>query len=277
MRKKPRTIFSVLLNILNNLDVNNEYSINEISDKAGLHWKTTEEYLEILFNIIRFIPKTKLNEENGKIVIEKHSNYYEELTLSQKILVNLYEHKAFDEKSAVPIEYFNSTVDLEIYVEDLILKEQIAKIDEDDYYFILQEGKKIAFSIFSQITAEIFSIDAETKLKDQEIGNLGSEFNEINRKYDELIVNYRIIQKQNEAIINQNKRMFSLINMFSNLDEFLDIENSNRKRRLKSSIVESMVSQNEESSTISSYIYETGFFERNIKNIPEIRKKKRNK
>ena len=69
MKKKPSYIFSILLNILNNLKLEEGYSVNEISEKSGLHWKSTKEYLDLLIHLFRFAPKIMINDNNKVQII----------------------------------------------------------------------------------------------------------------------------------------------------------------------------------------------------------------
>lgn len=198
MKKKPSMIFSILLNTLNDLNLKDEYSVNEISEKSGLHWKTTNEYIGILFNIMRFAPKIKLNDVNGKIIIKKHSSYYEELTNSQKILMYLFENKAFNEETAISISNFEHLENFGIYTEDLILKEQISKINELDKYYILKSGEKIAHSILSKITKKIYSKNEGIPPSEGELEFSNTKIDKLNKKIDLLIEKFDLAYNQND-------------------------------------------------------------------------------
>ena len=196
MKKKPSLIFSILLNVLSNLEVNEEHSINEISEKSGLHWQTTNEYLRILTHLLKFSPKIKIN-DNNKIQVIKQSEFLDNLSISQRILVTLYESKSFGEKSSIRIKNVITDLDLDISLEELTAKQQIKKIPRDDKYFITKQGKVIVISLYSDMTKQIYNLDDNTDNYSQK-----ETFNETIEK---LNLKYSTIINQNNEILLQNR------------------------------------------------------------------------
>ncbi|MHA2008931.1 MAG: hypothetical protein ACXABO_12245 [Promethearchaeota archaeon] len=215
MKKKPSVIFSILINTLNNLDLNTEYSVNEISEKSGLHWQTTNEYLKILMELIKFSPKIKLNVDNNKFRIIEHSDFFKKLSINQQILIHLYENKAYNAENALRIDQIYPSVEEETFLNDLLLKKQIRYDSTNGKYYLTKMGKSLVISIYSDLSKGIFNfteIHSETKSPDQ--------------KYLTLIE--KLVQ-QNERITNQvnlisshNKRLLTLlINIFQIMEENL--------------------------------------------------------
>ncbi len=199
MKKQPSQIFSILINLLNNLDLEKEYSINEISEKSGLHWKTTNDYMKILNYLQSFSPKIKINDKN-KIQIINYSEAFNKLSLSQKILVSLYENKAINEKSALLIEKIFIDADIQISLEDLVAKENIKKTSEDSKYYITKRGKLNVISFYSDITKSIFKIyDLE---QESSINVESNDFqNHLKQQNEILVKQYHEIKEQNNLIL----------------------------------------------------------------------------
>jgi len=196
MKKKPSLIFSILLNVLSNLETNEEHSINEISEKSGLHWQTVNDYIRILSHILKFSPKIKIN-DNNKIQIIKQSEFFDDLSISQKILVTLYESKSFDEKSSLKIKNVISDLDLDISLEELTAKQQIKQNPQDDKYFITKQGKVIVISLYSDMTKQIYNFD------DNIAKYSGKE--PFNEAIQNLNLKYTTIINQNNEILLQNR------------------------------------------------------------------------
>ncbi len=210
MKKKPSLIFSILMNVLSNLETNDEYSINEISEKSGLHWQTTNEYIRILTHILKSSPKIKIN-DNNKIQIIKRSEFFENLSVGQRILVMLYESKSFDEKSAMRIKNVISDPELEVTLEKLSAKEQIRKVSPEDKFFITKQGKIVVIGLYSDNSSQIFSFDE----------NSGEDFlNEVSSEaIEKLNLKYNKLVNQNNEILMQNRLiMLFLANLGQNVE-----------------------------------------------------------
>lgn len=215
MKKKPSEIFSILINTLNNLDNKKQYSINEISEKSGLHWQTVNEYLKVLTHIQIFSPIININESN-KVQITNHSKFLKNLAINQKILLTLYENKAFDENSSLKIENFILDSDLEIYLEELIAKDQIKISNRSDMYYITNNGKINVISLYSEMSKAIF-----------DIYNTSQEISENAEFYE--ILNY--MKQQNKFLINQynelqeqNRMILILISsLIKGIEQNLDV------------------------------------------------------
>ncbi|HEA71097.1 hypothetical protein LCGC14_0943900 [marine sediment metagenome] len=201
MKKKPSLIFSILMNVLSNLEVNEEYSINEISEKTGLHWQTVNEYLRTLTHLLDFSPKIKIN-NNNKIQIQKKSEFFDNLSVGQRILVTLYESKSFDEKSSMRIRKVFPNPIVEVFLEKLTAKQQIKKISEEEKYFITKQGKIVVISLYSELTNKIFNFD---EIVDEKIQN------EVHSEaIDKLNSKFNIIINQNKEILIQNSMLVML-------------------------------------------------------------------
>ncbi len=190
------------MNVLSNLKINEEYSINEISEKSGLHWQTANDYLRILSHLLKFSPKIKIN-DNNKIEVISHSDFFERLSINQRILVTLYESKAFNEKSAIRIKKIISDPDLEIYLEELTSKEQIKKNTSEDEYFITNRGKTVVISLYSDITQDIFSFDYDI----EEISQMETS----KENTEKINLQNNMIINQNNEIMEQNKIIMFLL------------------------------------------------------------------
>jgi predicted transcriptional regulator len=191
MKKKPSMIFSILINTLNNLKQNEEYSINEISEKSGLHWQTANEYLRTLLYLFKFSPKFIINDKD-KIEIINHSEVYKDLSKSQKILLYLYESKAFNPDTSISLDDYFESNDLETYVEELIAKEQIERIPEEEQYFLTKAGKLLVISIYSRIEKSLFDLkNMGINVKDESEAKIDAESlfkqnQEIKRRLDNI-------------------------------------------------------------------------------------------
>lgn len=157
IKKKPSEIFSILINILNNLDLEKKYTINEISKKSGLHWQTTNEYIKILKHIQLFSPKINV-QDNEKIQVVNFSEKFKDIPISQRILVTLYDNKAFNEASSIEIEKIIDESDISYFLSDLLSKEHILKATKENRYFISKKGKINVISFYSNQTKDIFNI-----------------------------------------------------------------------------------------------------------------------
>ena len=200
MKKKPLTIFSVLMNVLNSLDTKKSYSVNEISEKTGLHWNTTKHYLDILVFLQNFSPKIS-SKDNKTQVLEK-SNFFKELNIDKKILFNLYENNAFDEFSAISIKEVLPHINIQQDLDELVAKEKIMQINESDKFLITRTGKIDILNLYSSFTEEIFK----------------SSRNEREEKFEYLKENDDIKQiiKQNSELISLNKKMQEQFSLQSN-------------------------------------------------------------
>jgi len=134
----------------------NKYSINEISEQAGVHWKTASEYLRLLVYLQRFAPKIRFDKENNRIHISNHSAYFNELNLSQRILIVLYESGAFNESRAIFIKEYFPNEDIQNEIEILLAKETIKNEPESEKFFITKSGKIMIFEIYSTLTEDNF-------------------------------------------------------------------------------------------------------------------------
>ena len=216
MKKKPSQIFSILLNVLNNLNLKENYSINEISEISGLHWNTTKEYIDLLIHILKFAPQIKLD-ENNKVQIRQHSKIFDDLTLNQKILVSLYENKAFNENSAINLKELFQVENLDNYLEDLTVKEQIIQVNNKDQYFITKRGKMMVIELFSEITSSIFTESGKDKQIESEL-DTKSYLKTIVRQNNLMINEIKSLETQNNSLNELLKESYSnktqLINPF---------------------------------------------------------------
>ncbi|MEJ2252742.1 MAG: hypothetical protein P8Y97_24175, partial [Candidatus Lokiarchaeota archaeon] len=196
-------------NVLNNLKKEREYSINELSENSGLHWKTTKDYIDLLIHLFKFAPKMKYNLENGRIKILEQSSYYNELTPSQKILLYLYENKAFDKASAFPIqeEIFGEKV--KIHIEDLILKEQISQINSTEKYVITKRGKVNIIELYSDITSEIFNFK-ELKEKPEKKSLEDKYMSRIVKQNNKILEKLRFLASQNRKLDQKVNSLYSI-------------------------------------------------------------------
>lgn len=102
IKKDPFAISLSLVFNLNLLEEGKEYNINELKFLTLLdnHWITIKKYLKI-FNLIQeYCPEIELKDSKLKI---KKSKIYERLSAKEKFIIYLYNRKAFDDNSAVPI------------------------------------------------------------------------------------------------------------------------------------------------------------------------------
>lgn len=206
MKKKPSMIFSILINILNNLDLEKEYSINEISDISGLHWKTTKDYLDILIHLLKFTPQIKYNEITKKIQILNQSQYFEELSTDQKILLSLYQNKAVNKESSLKVENYIPNFFPSIEMEKLKRNKKIEIDENTNGYYLTRSGKISVIAIYSDITNKIFDLEE-------------SEDNLDHLKLDDF--------QKLDYVINQNKEIKDSMNILSNNNIELNLKVNN--------------------------------------------------
>lgn len=104
MKRKPSSIVTGLINILNSLRKGSEYSINQIKDKTGFHWETIHDYIILLRLIEEFGPKIEFNPQNKKIKIKEYSKPFVKLNLEDQIVLFLFLEKKFGEDSSCEIK-----------------------------------------------------------------------------------------------------------------------------------------------------------------------------
>ncbi len=211
MKKKPSAIFSILINILNNLNISEEYSINEISEKSGLHWKTTKEYLDLLLHLFRFSPKIKYNGENNKIQILNHSNHFEDLSLSQKILVNLYENRSFDDNSALKIKDYILNNDIDLYLEELLAKEHIYEVPDSKKYYITKAGKINVLEIYSEITKEIFNIQIPEEIQEKSVFDENKIIKKLIKQNNDILIQTKLLNAQNRELTKKFNYLYQIL------------------------------------------------------------------
>lgn len=211
MKKKPSAIFSILINILNNLNISEEYSINEISEKSGLHWKTTKEYLDLLLHLFRFSPKIKYNGENNKIQILNHSNHFEDLSLSQKILVNLYENRSFDDNSALKIKDYILNNDIDLYLEELLAKEHIYEVPDSKKYYITKAGKIHVLEIYSEITKEIFNIQIPEEIHEKSVLDENKIIKKLIKQNNDILIQTKLLNAQNRELTKKLNHLYQIL------------------------------------------------------------------
>lgn len=211
MKKKPSAIFSILINILNNLNISEEYSINEISEKSGLHWKTTKEYLDLLLHLFRFSPKIKYNGENNKIQILNHSNHFEDLSLSQKILVNLYENRSFDDNSALKIKDYILNNDIDLYLEELLAKEHIYEVPDSEKYYITKAGKINVLEIYSEITKEIFNIQIPEEIQEKSVLDENKIIKKLIKQNNDILIQTKLLNAQNRELTKKLNYLYQIL------------------------------------------------------------------
>lgn len=211
MKKKPSAIFSILINILNNLNISEEYSINEISEKSGLHWKTTKEYLDLLLHLFRFSPKIKYNGENNKIQILNHSNHFEDLSLSQKILVNLYENRSFDDNSALKIKDYILNNDIDLYLEELLAKEHIYEVPDSKKYYITKAGKINVLEIYSEITKEIFNIQIPEEIQEKSVLDENKIIKKLIKQNNDILIQTKLLNAQNRELTKKFNYLYQIL------------------------------------------------------------------
>lgn len=101
MRRKPIDIMADLINTMSGFRNNQAFNINEIKERANIHWKTAEEYLKLLNLVQKFAPQIGYNENKKSFNIVKYPRYFSKMVLEEQLIVYLFLEQAFDDKTAI--------------------------------------------------------------------------------------------------------------------------------------------------------------------------------
>ncbi|KKN67837.1 hypothetical protein LCGC14_0457170 [marine sediment metagenome] len=101
MKRKPIHILAGLINAMNSLDKDHEYSINEIHEKTNYHWNTVSDYIKLIILTKEFSPNFEIDEKSNGIIITKESPYFKNFNIFEQFLLYLFKSKAFNEESAI--------------------------------------------------------------------------------------------------------------------------------------------------------------------------------
>ncbi len=147
MKRKPIKIIADLTNILNGYPQNMEIKVNEIKERADIHWNTAKDYLYLIYFIQNMVPKLTITKKNEKLTIsiKKYSNLIYSLDDDKRIILQLFMEKAFEEKTAIFLETRNHE-----YLTKLEMEKFIFSIDNRKF-FLRRSGKIRARQILSNM------------------------------------------------------------------------------------------------------------------------------
>jgi len=147
MRRDPLSIVSILIQTLESLKENRDYTFNELSNRTNLHWETVKKYMFLIKYIQNLAPLIEI-EGNKFRIIKKPSS--KTLNLREKLLATLFYSRAFQENSAIQLQVKDNSI-----VQDLLTQELIQTTEHNTFY-LTDSGKRIAFRIYRKITDTIY-------------------------------------------------------------------------------------------------------------------------
>ncbi len=154
MKKDPNLIFLLLGMTLNNLKLNNEYNFNELRKKVGIHWITLKKYANLVVFIQKYFPKIDVNNKRNTIKINEISERINEFDPLEKQLLIFYLSKAFDEKSALNLEFYDDE-----QLNSINILKEIGFIKEyNNKAYLSLEGRNMGYILISDIYNEMEKI-----------------------------------------------------------------------------------------------------------------------
>ena len=156
MKRTPLAIVTDLIVALNTLILEDEYSINTLSEIANLHWESTNRYLEIIEKIQDFSPIFTITPKRKIKLLSRSPNL--ELDKDDLILVYSLQSKAFDEKSAISLP---DSLTQEI---EFLFNKKFGVLQKNGKFFLTQRGKEMALDVFLEIQQKIESTHPTTYL-----------------------------------------------------------------------------------------------------------------
>ncbi|MCF2141050.1 MAG: hypothetical protein K9W44_13410 [Candidatus Lokiarchaeota archaeon] len=108
MKRKPIDIVADILNVLNGYRRGKAFNINSLKEKSNIHWKTTQDYLNLIYFIQKFAPEIEINKQKKEFFICTHSKYFSNFNLENQLIIYLFLEKAFDSKNRIDL---NSIID----------------------------------------------------------------------------------------------------------------------------------------------------------------------
>ena len=143
------------MNAFNSFKTNEEYSINKIKEKTGLHWETIHDYIVLTKLFDEFCPQIEFNPKTKKVKIIQPSKSLLKRNFEDQMIVYLFTERNFDEKSSCEIQKLKINPS----------KEDIKKLKASKYFefalnkpesiYLTKSGKFKAQGILSSLHGEM--------------------------------------------------------------------------------------------------------------------------
>ncbi|MBD3213337.1 MAG: hypothetical protein GF311_12075 [Candidatus Lokiarchaeota archaeon] len=165
MKRKPIQIMAGLINALNPLSKNQNYSINQIHEETNYHWNTVNDYIKLINLVKKFAPDLKIDDKTNEIKIKKQSPYFKNLKKLEQLILYLFISKAFNEESSINKNEIKLNYDSNLDLNEEA-KEFIKQSNEGEIYLTLK-GKFKAQGIFSSLYKKMIDfIENKSNLKE---------------------------------------------------------------------------------------------------------------
>lgn len=161
MKRKPIEIVADVINSLNGLQMNQQYSINELKSRSNIHWETASNYLQLIQFIQDYAPKIEMDPETKNFQICAYSNVTQNLPLEEQLILYLFLNKAFSNESMISERelWENLPPDQLRTIENSKYLE-MAKFNNENIFMLTRKGKFKAQSILANINRSMaYSID----------------------------------------------------------------------------------------------------------------------
>ncbi|MFX1282375.1 MAG: hypothetical protein ACFFB5_01920 [Promethearchaeota archaeon] len=149
MKRTPLAVIIDLMVGLNTLLLEEDYSINTVSEITNLHWESTNRYLEIIRKIQDYSPFFTFTQDRKIRILARNPNL--NIENDDLILVYSLQNKAFDEQSAIVLP---NSLNAEI---EFLLDKEFGVLQKNRKFFLTQRGKEMALDIFLEIQQKIES------------------------------------------------------------------------------------------------------------------------
>ena len=139
-------------------------SINELSEKTGLSWATTQKYVQLLETLGRIAPKVSVDEE-GVTPLELGANIYDIQDQKDiRLVIYLFAHAKIEGSPTASLDIEDHSDVLDQYKPVIDELEQIGWIERtEDTIQLTPEGVSIAGPAYSRIKNQTLETSTNTR------------------------------------------------------------------------------------------------------------------
>ncbi|RLI63700.1 MAG: hypothetical protein DRO88_09200 [Promethearchaeia archaeon] len=161
MKRKPIEILADVINSLNGLQMNQQYSINELKSRSNIHWETALNYLQLIQFVQDYAPKIELDPETKNFKIYTYSHIMKSFLFEEQMILILFLKKAFSNEKRINERELWNTLPQD-KMQSIINSQYIETIERNGkkFFILTRKGKFKAQSILAKINRSMaYSID----------------------------------------------------------------------------------------------------------------------
>jgi hypothetical protein len=143
------------MNAFNSFKANEEYSINKIKEKTGLHWETIHDYIVLTKLFDEFCPQIEFNPKTKKVKISQPSKSLLKRNFEDQMIVYLFTERIFDDETSCEIKKIKinpSKEDIEKYKTSKYFE---FALNKSASIYLTKSGKFKAQGILSSLHGEM--------------------------------------------------------------------------------------------------------------------------